>query len=67
LEGVNSSGELSVCGRCVLRLANLYTICEVTRRTFTGDYNQNGVVDEVDYVVWSKGLGTIYMQCDFDV
>ena len=27
--------------------------------TFFGDYNQNGVVDSADYVVWRKTLGTI--------
>ncbi len=32
-----------------------------------GDYNQNGVVDAADYVVWRKGLGTIYTQNDYDV
>ena len=32
-----------------------------------GDYNQNGVVDAADYVVWRKGLGTTYMQNDYDV
>jgi autotransporter-associated beta strand protein len=25
-----------------------------------GDYNQNGIVDAADYVVWRKGLGTTY-------
>jgi hypothetical protein len=30
-----------------------------------GDFNQNGVVDAADYVVWCKGLGTIYAQTDY--
>jgi hypothetical protein len=32
-----------------------------------GDYNQNGIVDAADYVVWRKGLGTTYTQTDYDV
>jgi T5SS/PEP-CTERM-associated repeat protein len=32
-----------------------------------GDYNQNGVVDAADYVVWRDGLGTTYTQADYDV
>jgi hypothetical protein len=32
-----------------------------------GDYNQNGVVDTADYVVWRSGLGTTYTQTDYDV
>jgi T5SS/PEP-CTERM-associated repeat protein len=32
-----------------------------------GDFNGNGVVDAVDYVIWRKGLGTTYTQSDYDV
>jgi hypothetical protein len=32
-----------------------------------GDYDQNGVVDVADYVVWRDGLGTTYTQHDYDV
>jgi hypothetical protein len=32
-----------------------------------GDYNVDGTVDAADYVVWRKGLGTIYTQQDYDV
>ena len=32
-----------------------------------GDYDQNGIVDAADYVVWRKGLGTTYTQNDYDV
>jgi hypothetical protein len=32
-----------------------------------GDYDQNGVVDAADYLVWRKGLGTIYTPGDYDV
>jgi T5SS/PEP-CTERM-associated repeat protein len=32
-----------------------------------GDYNHNGVVDAADYVVWRKGLGTIYTPDDYNV
>jgi len=32
-----------------------------------GDFNNNGVVDAADYVVWRKGLGTTYDQNDYGV
>ena len=32
-----------------------------------GDFNGNGVVDAADYVVWQKGLGTIYTPDDYGV
>jgi pimeloyl-ACP methyl ester carboxylesterase len=32
-----------------------------------GDFNEDGVVDAVDYVVWRHGLGTNYTQGDYDV
>jgi hypothetical protein len=31
-----------------------------------GDFNGDGAVDAADYVVWRKGLGTIYTQQDFN-
>jgi hypothetical protein len=31
-----------------------------------GDYNQSGIIDAADYVVWRKGLGTTYTQMDYD-
>jgi hypothetical protein len=32
-----------------------------------GDYNGDGIVDMADYVVWRRGLGTIYTQSDYTV
>jgi hypothetical protein len=32
-----------------------------------GDYNHDGMVDAADYIVWRKGLGTIYTQSDYNV
>ncbi len=32
-----------------------------------GDFNNDGVVDAADYLVWRKGLGTTYTQTDYDV
>ena len=34
---------------------------------FPGDFNQNGVVDAADYVVWRNGLGTTFTQNDYNV
>lgn len=33
----------------------------------SGDFNNNGVVDSADYVVWRKGLGTVYTQADYGI
>ena len=35
--------------------------------TLLGDDNLDGVVDAADYVVWRRGLGTIYNQADYNV
>jgi hypothetical protein len=35
--------------------------------SITGDFNGNGKVDLADYVSWRNGLGTLYMQHDYDV
>ena len=35
--------------------------------TLPGDFNNDGTVDAADYVVWRKGLGTIYTQDDYNV
>jgi autotransporter-associated beta strand protein len=35
--------------------------------TDTGDYNNDGVVDAADYVVWRKGLGTTYNQNHYEI
>jgi hypothetical protein len=32
-----------------------------------GDFNHDGAVDAADYVVWRKGLGTIYTQDDYNI
>jgi hypothetical protein len=31
-----------------------------------GDFNNDGIVDAADYVVWRSGLGTTYTQADYD-
>jgi hypothetical protein len=32
-----------------------------------GDFNSDGVVDAADYVVWRKGLGSVYTVGDYDI
>lgn len=39
----------------------------VTQVVLSGDYNQNGIVDAADYVVWRQGLGATYTQNNYDV
>lgn len=36
-------------------------------KTATGDFNQDGVIDAADYVVWRKGLGTTYLANEYNV
>jgi hypothetical protein len=38
-----------------------------TTPALVGDYNDDGVVDAADYVVWRKELGTTYTQTDYDL
>jgi hypothetical protein len=42
------------------------TIHLVGEVVLPGDFNDDGTVDAADYVVWRKGLGTIYTQSDYD-
>jgi hypothetical protein len=35
--------------------------------TLPGDFNSDGMVNPVDYVVWRNALGTTYTQADYDV
>jgi hypothetical protein len=46
--------------------SRLYT-AGILSVTLPGDFNGNGIVDAVDYVVWRKGLGTTYTQNDYNV
>jgi hypothetical protein len=32
-----------------------------------GDFNQDGAVDAADYVIWRNGLGTSYIQAEYDI
>jgi hypothetical protein len=37
------------------------------RAVVPGDFNNSGTVDAADYVVWRKGLGTLYTHTDYNV
>ncbi len=39
----------------------------VAAPSLDGDFNGDGVVDAADYVVWRKGLGSVYTIGDYDV
>ncbi len=53
-------------GALVWNTSQLYTT-GVLSVALAGDYNKNGTVDAADYVVWRKGLGTIYAQNDYKI
>jgi len=46
---------------------NLYLDLLHSATALPGDFSGNGIVNAGDYVVWRKGLGTIYTQNDYDV
>ena len=48
--------------------AGLFNPTDFLIRTtpLVGDYNENGVADAADYVVWRNGLGTNFTQFDYD-
>jgi uncharacterized protein YjbI with pentapeptide repeats len=59
--GVTPTGTFTVSSPYIWNLSNLYTTGEVTLAALSaipGDYNNNGVVDAADYVVWRKTDGT---------
>ena len=39
----------------------------LTDFVLSGDFNGNGTVDAADYVVWRNGLGTTYVQNDYNI
>jgi fibronectin-binding autotransporter adhesin len=69
LSGAFSAINLPTLTGLVWNTSQLYTIgvLRVVAPGLLGDYNNNGVVDAADYVVWRKGLGTTYSQADYDV
>jgi uncharacterized protein YjbI with pentapeptide repeats len=67
--GVTPTGAFTISSPYTWNLSNLYTTGEVTLAaapSLPGDFNATGTVDAADYVVWRKGLGTVYSQDDFD-
>jgi hypothetical protein len=61
--GVNPIGQFQIASPYTWDLTNLYTTGEITLTAvagMAGDFNQNGVVDAADYVVWRYGFGTTY-------
>jgi hypothetical protein len=60
--GVNPTGVFTISSPYTWNLSKLYTTGEVTLTAvpgvIPGDFNNNGVVDAADYVVWRKTDGT---------
>ena len=50
-----------------LMVSNSATALFDVTGVLSGDFNRNGVVDAADYIVWRKGLGTTYVQSDYQV
>jgi uncharacterized protein YjbI with pentapeptide repeats len=59
--GVNPTGAFNVSSPYTWDLSKLYTTGEVTLTSLAaipGDFNNNGVVDTADYIIWRKTDGT---------
>ena len=73
VSGDPSVNFVAIIGSATATTGNVQGFAFVTQFTFepvpqlSGDYDDNGVVDATDYVVWRKGLGTTYVQTDYDV
>jgi hypothetical protein len=46
---------------------SLINAAQNLRVTTLGDFNANNVVDQADYVMWRKGLGTTYSPADYSI
>jgi uncharacterized protein YjbI with pentapeptide repeats len=58
--GVNPTGAFTISSPYTWNLSKLYTTGEVTLTALAaipGDFNNNGVVDAADYIVWRKTDG----------
>jgi hypothetical protein len=70
LTGTFSSMSLQpLTGSVAWDTSQLYTtgVLSVVSTGIPGDYNNNGIVDAADYVVWRNGLGTTFTQNDYNV
>jgi hypothetical protein len=59
--GAISSGTFTVTSPYTWNLSTLYTTGEVTLTAVPGspgDFNNNGIVDAADYLIWRKNFGT---------
>lgn len=66
--GIFSTIILPTLAGLTWNTSQLYTTGVISLNTVNlpGDYNSDGVVNAADYVVWRKGLGTVYTQADYD-
>lgn len=65
LVNLQFASDLIVSGR--LFTWNIASGLALEPSALAGDFNRDGIVDSTDYVVWRKGLGTLYTQGDYDV
>ena len=60
--GVQTTGEYDE-----IRMGTSWADVAVAPQFPTGDYNQNGIVDAADYVIWRKNPGGVFDQADYEV
>jgi hypothetical protein len=65
---VNPLSEWHLNDQASVARSYLHTGLTVIATTpIAGDFNENGIVDAADYVVWRNGLGTVYTPADYDL
>jgi hypothetical protein len=58
-------GELRALTELDLLMLDVIGYDLVSSETLAGDFNEDGMVDARDYVIWRDGLGTKYSQADY--
>jgi hypothetical protein len=65
--GVNPQGTYTLFADLTYYRNEIINIMNAHPSVLPGDYNNDGKVDDADYIVWRKGLGTTYSQTAYDV
>jgi hypothetical protein len=61
-----ASGTPKVTYRATFSDGSSSILTATLNQPISGDFNGDGTVNAADYVVWRKGLGTIYTQSDYN-
>jgi hypothetical protein len=65
--GVAPNGTYTLFADLTYYRNEIINIMNAHATVLPGDYNNDGVVDNADYIVWRKGLGTMFAPNGYDV